>query len=192
MKTKISVLIVSTLFLGFIFFTSFSDSISSESAETAAFKYVGATTCAGSCHKSDSQGKQLDIWQNSKHSQAYKVLQTPEADAIAKEKGFTTPAVETPACLKCHVLGKEMDPAEFESTFNKEDGVQCETCHGPGSDYKKLSIMKDKELSKQNGLIIHTEKEEFCKSCHNSESPTFKSFNYEEAWAKIQHSKPKE
>jgi hypothetical protein len=52
--------------------------------------------------------------------------------------------------------------------------------------------MKDKELAKQNGLIIHSEKEAFCTTCHNSESPSFKSFNYEEAWAKIQHSKPKD
>ncbi|MCC7159508.1 MAG: cytochrome C554, partial [Ignavibacteria bacterium] len=96
----------------------------------------------------------------------------------------------TPQCLKCHVLGKEMDPSEFESSFSKEDGVQCESCHGPGSEYKKLAIMKDKEKAKENGLIVHDNKEAFCTTCHNSESPTFNAFNYDEMWAKIVHKKP--
>ncbi len=185
MKTKITVSLIIV-----VAFAAFSFSFADYAHKAATGKYVGVQTCVGACHKTDGQGKQLDIWQNSKHSQAFKVLQTPEADKIAKDKGFTTPAAETPACLKCHVLGKDMDPAEFESTFSKEDGVQCETCHGAGSEYKKLSIMKDKEKSKENGLIVHDDKAAFCTGCHNSESPTFKSFNYDEMWPKIQHSKP--
>jgi excinuclease UvrABC ATPase subunit len=153
-------------------------------------KYVGVNTCVGACHKTDSQGKQLDIWKESKHSQAYVNLQTPEADKIAQDKGFTTPAAETKECLKCHVLGKDMDESQFESTFDKTQGVQCETCHGAGSEYKKLTIMKDKDKAMANGLVIHTEKEAFCTHCHNSESPTFKGFNYDEYWAKIEHKKP--
>lgn len=185
MKTKIT---IATLLV--IVFVAFSFKFADYAHKAGTGKYVGVTTCVGACHKSESQGKQLAIWQDSKHSQAFKTLQTPEADKIAKDKGYTTPAAETPQCLKCHVLGKDMDPSEFESTFSKEDGVQCETCHGAGSEYKKLSIMKDKEKSKENGLIIHTEKEAFCTGCHNSESPTFKSFNYDEMWAKIVHKKP--
>jgi hypothetical protein len=69
-------------------------------------------------------------------------------------------------------------------------GVQCETCHGPGSEYKKMSIMKDKQQALANGLIIHDVGAEFCKSCHNSDSPTFKSFDYETYWAKIKHTNP--
>lgn len=187
MKTKLFLaitLVASILFLNF--------RNSDEGKNAGSFKYVGVNTCVGACHKTDAQGKQLDIWQSSKHSEAYKVLLTPEADKIAKDKGFTTPAAETPACLKCHVLGKDIDPAELESTFDKTQGVQCETCHGAGSEYKKLTIMKDKEKAKENGLVVHDDKAAFCTSCHNSESPTFKSFNYDEYWAKIQHSKPKD
>ena len=185
MKTKLT---ASLLIL--IAITAYSFRFADYAQKAGVSKYVGVSTCVGACHKTDAQGKQLDIWQNSKHSKAYKTLLTNEADKIAKDKGFTTPAAETPACLKCHVLGKDMDPAEFESTFSKEDGVQCETCHGAGSEYKKLSIMKDKEKSKENGLIVHDDKAAFCTGCHNSESPTFKSFNYDELWAKIVHNKP--
>jgi hypothetical protein len=151
-------------------------------------KYVGVDGCTKACHKSDAAGKQLDIWKSSKHSQAYTSLTTPEADKIAKEKGFSTPAAETPACLKCHVLGKDIDPSELTDGFKKEDGVQCETCHGPGSDYKAMSIMKDKAKAIENGMFVPDQS--FCTKCHNSESPTFKGFNYDEAWAKISHKKP--
>ncbi len=154
------------------------------------FKYVGVQSCAATCHKGDTKGNQYGIWQDSKHSQAFVNLQTTAADQIAKDKGFTTPAAETPLCLKCHVLGKDIDPGELDETFDKTKGVQCETCHGPGSEYKKITIMKDKQQAISNGLIIHDNGAEFCKTCHNSDSPTFKSFDYDEYWAKIKHTDP--
>lgn len=154
------------------------------------FKYVGIKSCAAACHKGDSKGGQLEIWEGSKHSQAFINLQSPAADQIAKDKGFTTPAAETPLCIKCHVLGKDIDPAELDDTFDKTQGVQCETCHGPGSEYKKITIMKDKQQAIANGLILHDNGAEFCKTCHNSDSPTFKSFDYDEYWAKIKHTDP--
>lgn len=186
MKTKIYLPLFGIIFAGFVMFSAFTNS----GGPAGDYKYVGVDKCAGACHKGDSKGKQLEIWQESKHSKAFTDLQTPAADEIAKGKGFTTAAAETPACLKCHVLGKDMDETQFESTFDKTQGVQCETCHGPGSEYKKLTIMKDKQKAAENGLIIHSDKEAFCTTCHNSESPTFKGFNLDEMWAKIQHPKP--
>ena len=55
---------------------------------------------------------------------------------------------------------------------------------------KRLSIMKDKQQAVANGLVIHDNNAEFCKTCHNSDSPTFKSFDYDEYWDKIKHSDP--
>ncbi len=184
MKRKFYIPALVVFFISFIFLTA------SSTQTTGDFKYVGVDKCAGMCHKGDAKGRQLEIWQDSKHSQAFKNLQTPEADKIAQDKGFTTPAAETPQCIKCHVLGKDIDATELEDTFDKTQGVQCETCHGPGSEYKKITIMKDKQKAMDNGLIIHTEKEAFCVTCHNADSPTFKSFNYDEAWAKIVHTDP--
>jgi hypothetical protein len=162
----------------------------SENTSSPYFKYIGVKSCAAVCHKSESKGNQFGIWQDSKHSQAFIDLQTAAADQIAKDKGFTTSAAETPLCLKCHVLGKDIDAEELNDTFDKTQGVQCESCHGPGSEYKNISIMKDKQKAMANGLIFHTEGAEFCKTCHNSDSPTFKSFNYEEYWGKIKHTDP--
>lgn len=152
--------------------------------------YIGTKTC-GMCHKSEKQGEQLKIWQGSKHSKAFETLKTAEADNIAKEKGFKTKAVETEECLKCHATGYNLDASMLGKKFKVEDGVQCETCHGPGSDYKKKSIMKDKSKAVANGLLLYENPaEELCINCHNAESPTYVDFVFEEYWAKIKHSLP--
>lgn len=186
MKKKFQIPALIILLVGFVVFTASNFSISSPAGD---FKYVGVDKCK-TCHKGDAKGSQFEIWEGSAHANAYKKLETPEADAIAKDKGFETPAVETPACIKCHVLGKDIDPAELEDSFDKTQGVQCETCHGPGSEYKKMSIMKDKEQAIANGLL--TPDEAFCKGCHNSDSPTFTEFNFATAWEKIKHPIPSE
>ena len=154
-------------------------------------KYVGANTCVGACHKSEEQGNQFVIWNESKHAKAYYTLLTPKADSIALAKGFTTAAVETPNCVKCHTLGVDIDESEFLGSFDLSQGVQCESCHGPGSEYKKLEVMKDPEQSMANGLIVHMEKEKFCVKCHNPESPTYFEFDYDPMWEMIAHPKPK-
>ena len=76
-----------------------------------------------------------------------------------------------------------------------EDGVQCETCHGAGADYKSLKVMKDEKLAMENGLKFYKTDEErvaLCKTCHNSESPTFdaKTADFAEMWNKIKHTVP--
>jgi len=76
----------------------------------------------------------------------------------------------------------------FDAGFKKELGVQCEACHGPGSDYKAISVMKDKAAAVAAGLIIPDEA--MCKKCHNAESPTFTAFDYKTMYAKIAHPRP--
>lgn len=152
--------------------------------------FVGAETC-GMCHKTEKQGNQFGIWQKSKHAEAFKTLKTAEADKIAKEKGFTTPAVQTPECLKCHVTGYGVDASLLGAKFNMEDGVQCETCHGAGADYKSIKIMKDKDAAVANGLVLVSDIHTFCVKCHNSDSPTFnKSMDLDKMWDQIKHPIP--
>jgi len=152
--------------------------------------FVGVDAC-GMCHKTDKQGKQLDIWKNSKHSQAFKTLQTEKADTIAAELGHKTPAAQTEACLKCHASGFDVDKALLGEKFKIEDGVQCETCHGAGSNYKSLKVMKNRQDAIANGLVVHEKNDVFCTSCHNAESPTHVDFKFDEMWEKIKHPTPK-
>jgi excinuclease UvrABC ATPase subunit len=176
----ISIIVLAVSFLGFNLY---------KANYLSGARYVGVKTC-GMCHKKESVGQQLKIWQESKHAQAYKTLQTQQADKIAKDKGFKTKAADTPECLKCHVSGSDVDPSLLGNKFKIEDGVQCETCHGPGSDYKSKKVMQDRTLSIEKGLILYDNPEELCVKCHNEESPVFRGFNFEERWAKIKHSIP--
>ncbi len=154
----------------------------------AQHKYVGVTMCSA-CHRTEKQGKQFDIWKSSKHANAFKTLETPKADEIAKTNGLKVKASEAPECLKCHVTGYGADKA-LTSALKMQDGVQCESCHGAGSDYKSIPVMKDKAKAVAAGLIIAKDDPKLCTKCHNSESPLFKEFNYKTAWEKIKHPLP--
>ena len=156
-------------------------------------KYVGVKMCS-MCHKTDKQGKQFDIWQKSAHAEAYKTLTTAKANEVAKAKGLSKPAVESPECLECHTPALKVDAKLVDKTYDPKDGVQCESCHGAGSAYKNMAIMKSQDKAVAAGLVVYKDNaaiEKFCKTCHNEKSPSYKPFKFEEAWGKIKHPVPK-
>jgi len=138
----------------------------------AQHKYIGAMKCK-MCHNKPDKGEQYNKWLAGPHAKAMESLTGEDAT--------------NPDCLKCHATFHAVD-AGLRMSIKADEGVSCESCHGPGSVYKSMSIMKDHEKSLANGLIMPTE--EVCITCHNSESPTFKGFNYEEYVAKISHDDP--
>ena len=149
------------------------------------FEYIGAAKCK-MCHNKPETGKQYDLWKASAHSKAFETLKGPEALKIGQAKGIASPSTDQ-KCLKCHSTAAVN--ADLNQTITAEEGVSCESCHGPGSAYKTLTIMKSREQSVAKGLIIPDEK--VCKKCHNAESPTFKSFDFATSNAKIAHNIPK-
>lgn len=181
-------LIISAIVVSFLLMAFYSNQPSDKKHE-----YIGVQKC-GMCHKKDKDGAQLKVWEGSDHAKAYKTLQTAEADKIAKEKGFSTKAVETDACLKCHAPAHNVDAKLLGKKFDIADGVQCENCHGAGDGYKSMKVMKDRAQSVENGLIVYENEaaiEKQCKTCHNEESPTYKPFVFAEKYAKIKHDIPK-
>lgn len=148
-------------------------------------KYIGAPKCK-MCHMKAPKGEQYNVWLKGPHANAMKTLAGDEAKKIATEKGIADPATDA-ACIKCHSTVGHIDNG-LVAGIKMSEGVSCESCHGPGSLYKGASVMKNRELSMQKGLILPTE--EVCKTCHNEESPTYKPFNYSEAVAKIAHPDP--
>jgi hypothetical protein len=159
--------------------------------EKAANKYVGVKICSP-CHKTEKSGNQFGIWQKTKHAEAFKVLATAKADEVAKAKGLKKPAAESPECLECHAI--TVDAKLAEKTLDPKDGVQCETCHGAGSGYKTISIMKDKAKAIAAGMAEYKDDaaiEKKCRTCHNEKSPTYKEFKFQERWPKIKHPTPK-
>jgi hypothetical protein len=177
---KVSLLIAIVIGIGLV--------IAANGDAAAEHMYVGVDGCK-MCHKKAEKGDQFGAWQKSKHSQAYATLATDQAKEVAAAKGISNPQ-ESPECLKCHVTGYGLDASMYDKKYKMEDGVGCESCHGPGKDYKNIKIMKDVEQAKANGLIMPTE--EVCLKCHNEESPTYKPFNYEERNKEIAHPMPEE
>ncbi len=109
-------------------------------------------------------GNQYSLWLHSKHSQAWAVLAKPEAKRITQLSGIRQDPQETFTCLGCHSSGAQAEAWEKDDTFRLEDGVQCESCHGPGSEYMDEEIMRDPERARQAGLIMPTP--DTCMTCH--------------------------
>ncbi|NQT63264.1 MAG: cytochrome C554 [Candidatus Marinimicrobia bacterium] len=148
--------------------------------------YAGAQRCQV-CHETPEMGNQHANWVDSKHAKAYETLLGEDALAIAKEQGMTVLPSESPDCLSCHVTGYNDPNAEFGEKFEKESGIQCESCHGAGELYRKEIVMCDKDQAIANGLIIP--KPEDCLVCHNEKSPRYKPFDYDSFYKKIAHTK---
>lgn len=159
-------------------------------AATGKFDYVGSAKC-GMCHKSDAKGNQLKVWQASPHAKAYATLQGEKAKQIATEKKLAKPAHESPECLKCHATAA-MTAAPATAKVKLEEGVSCESCHGPGSAYQAMNVMKAITAGTQDVKAVGFVKADAttCTKCHNEESPTFKGFKYEEYVKKIAHPDP--
>jgi len=149
------------------------------------FKYIGDSTCK-MCHVKPATGEQYNVWLKGPHAGAMKTLASEESKKIAAEKGIADPTTD-PACIKCHSTVGGVD-AKLVASAKMDEGVSCESCHGPGSMYKGASVMKNRELAMTKGMILPTE--EVCKTCHNEESPTYKPFNYDEKVAEIAHPIP--
>jgi YVTN family beta-propeller protein len=141
-------------------------------------KYVGAYTCGG-CHQGPQMGYQLSLWRMSPHAQAYAVLSTPAGLEAAKKAGVEDPQL-SPACLKCHAPGAG---APATKTFDLTEGVGCESCHGPGSEYMPEAVMRDRAGAARAGLRPVTERT--CLGCHTSTRE--KPFDFVAAKARIAH-----
>ena len=149
------------------------------------FRYVGAETCK-TCHNKPAQGAQYDHWVSDPHSQALKTLSSEKAIEYGKQKGVANPATDD-RCLKCHST-YHAAPANARNGIKQDEGVSCEGCHGPGSNYRGPAIMKNRSLAVRQGLILQTE--ESCVKCHNSECPSYQGFDYKTAFEKVTHPDP--
>jgi nitrate/TMAO reductase-like tetraheme cytochrome c subunit len=121
----------------------------------AAAENIGAGKCK-MCHKTE-----YTSWQAMPHAKAFDLLP-------AEDQGDAE-------CLECHALGGNADMP----------GVQCESCHGPGSEYKAMKVMKDHEASLAAGLLIPDEAT--CRSCHEGAPHDQKPFDFEALQAEGAH-----
>ncbi len=160
--------------------------------------YVGLKSC-GMCHKKDDTGNQLAKWQSGPHAKAFATLGTPEAKAAGAKVGVTDPQTSG-KCLKCHSTAYNWTETVATDKLTPEDGVTCESCHGPGKNYKSKAIMESRDESVKNGMVYPATKS--CLLCHNDKSPSWNparytakdgkkvGFDLEQAVKKIEHPNP--
>ncbi len=118
--------------------------------------YLGARRCKG-CHEA-----QYAQWKQTPHARA--------AAALSKAER------RDPRCAGCH------------STAAREglEGVQCESCHGPGRHYWQDFIMRDVELARAIGLTSGGERGT-CLRCHDQDTASILTFDFAKALLKVQH-----
>jgi hypothetical protein len=135
--------------------------------------YRGAEVCAG-CHAEDTApgGNQYGPWSDTAHAHAIESLR-----AIGQD--------ENPNCVVCHTVGsyglfadETLDNGGYDETaVERLEGVQCENCHGPGSQHPNPSF----------GSVEATLDAAVCGNCHTDEHhPTY------DEWLESLHSIPVE
>ncbi|MBW2542013.1 MAG: cytochrome c family protein [Deltaproteobacteria bacterium] len=160
--------------------------------------FVGYQKCK-TCHQKEAIGNQFGVWLESRHAKAYETLGTEKAKKWGAEAGVDNPQTDD-RCIKCHSTAHGVPNERVSNKFDRTAGVQCESCHGAGKDYRKKKIMMDREKAIAKGLIIPTA--ELCTGCHNDESPAWdekaytladgstSGFDFEQAVKKIAHPIP--
>lgn len=128
------------------------------SAPAGAAEFLGADRC-GSCHQVE-----LEQWKRSGHALALARLSAVQQ--------------KDPTCRGCHTTAPS-DPSPNLS------GVQCESCHGPGTLYAPAHVMRDKSLAALYGLEPVTAAT--CTPCHASDGPSVKAFDFDELVKLVRH-----
>jgi cytochrome c5 len=180
-------------------------------------QYVGVRVCA-SCHGGESAGGEgrnpSHVWQKSRHAAAHRTLANMSADGkvqrveglwIARmgrgdKYGLPVPAAEFPHCLICHATAAAAAPRLVSGSLDPKEGVQCESCHGPGSAHAKVESLKrsGKPIPAEEvaaALAVaraatlrryagEKEIEAMCRTCHDGMCG---DFDFQKAWPKVRH-----
>lgn len=139
------------------------------------------------CHEAASAGAQFKIWQRSPHAAAYTILESDSARAY-----LSRTKLSVDSCLACHTTLGRPAANDLEMRLVAE-GVGCERCHGPGSNYSYYNTMREPATFKGHGGVAGSLDD--CYQCHAaSVGPDTRhcpfqttAFNADTAWKQIAH-----
>jgi hypothetical protein len=150
--------------------------------------FIGSSAC-GSCHASRATGSALIDWQSGPHVDAFATLNSREARQILADE-----EIDISSCLQCHSTITHAPIGKAQQRIQSE-GVGCERCHGPGSEYSLSAVMRKEggllELGGNLGSLAQ------CGSCHvtveNDTGPICpvdsSAIDPIDAWERIGHSR---
>lgn len=119
---------------------------------------IGAKRC-GSCHP-----KIYDDWKKTAHARSMESL--------------TEIQQRDPTCRVCHTLAPDRtDPALA--------GVQCESCHGAGSEYAPQAVMRIPRLARLLGLLEVSDGT--CRACHEGVNSKLQPYDYRSLVESMSH-----
>jgi hypothetical protein len=143
--------------------------------------WSGAGACV-LCHTQGPTGKISDdfvllteytTWRTQdKHALAFQALVGERGQQIGRLLGIKD-VKEEAACLNCHAVNAPKD--QQSRTFQIEDGVSCDGCHGPSSDWLRphvedrtwrLKTGKEKAAFGMADLRDPATRTAVCSSCH--------------------------
>src|SRR5271157_2630053 len=110
-------------------------------------KYQGTGDC-NQCHEKPTKREiaegttkffemtELATWEEKdKHALAYKVLKNSRSRKMAELLGIKSPETDA-SCLSCHAVNVDASQcAEGNVLRVQQEGVSCEACHGPASNW---------------------------------------------------------
>jgi hypothetical protein len=113
--------------------------------------YVGMDKCV-SCHKTAAA-----FWRTTVHAHAWKTLVD-----VGKQADYK--------CVGCHVTGYGQIGGTSLGHTQRLENIQCETCHGPGSEHVAAKGLEDPPAIQRNTPSP------VCTNCHNEHHSD--TFNY--------------
>ncbi len=140
-------------------------------------RYLGTGSCSSSnCHGSVMPKKGSNVLQNEyltwlkhdAHSNAWLKLTEPDAKKIGEHLGIADPSKDK-LCLDCHATNVEEGLRGEKYTI--QDGVSCESCHGPAEKWLEQHVEKGSTHKKNiehgmHDLVPLETRAENCLACH--------------------------
>jgi YVTN family beta-propeller protein len=122
-------------------------------------RYLGNRVCA-ECHV-----KEYKAWLGSGHARTWVMLGSRNAALVGQQLGIknSNPQYNI-KCLMCHGTAADVDPNWRAANFHIEEGVKCESCHGPGEEH--TLFMKKNPRGQMGRLKMPTPED--CLVCHKA------------------------
>lgn len=143
-----------------------------------AAEFVGPVGCSSSlCHggAGPNSGSYTTWKRKDVHRKSWETLASNRADLMAKAIGSDT-ALGSWRCTECHMPMANVPAEKIAGHIEPKDGVSCETCHGPASEWIRTHTRADLTHSQRVSIGMKDLESLYvrantCVACHQNVDP---------------------